>query len=254
MKNTRPYKNILLLLFVVLLHSQKNYSQEVEFDDYTSIYKKRSSVAKKNILYIGGGDYHDDLRKAAILRKLLEVENGYFVTYTEDYDVFVHGLSKYDLILINTKINKLSDLQYSSLLKAVKNGMPVLGIHAASASFRNTSSKDRPEYYKMIGAKFDHHPKMHSFEINLEEGNELLDASFANYSVFDELYFYSNYQTSNKVLLTANYNDEKSPMAWVKTYGKGKVFFTALGHSPAVTADKNFQKLILFAVDWLLEE
>ena len=126
--------------------------------------------------------------------------------------------------------------------------------NAASASFRNTSSKDRPEYYKMIGAKFDHHPKMHSFEINLEEGNELLDASFANYSVFDELYFYSNYQTSNKVLLTANYNDEKSPMAWVKTYGKGKVFFTALGHSPAVTADKNFQKLILFAVDWLLEE
>ena len=69
MKNNRSFKNIVLLLFVVLLHSQKNFSQEVKFDDYTSIYKKRSSESKNKILYIGGGDYHDDLRKASILRK-----------------------------------------------------------------------------------------------------------------------------------------------------------------------------------------
>ena len=37
-------------------------------------------------------------------------------------------------------------------------------------------------------------------------------------------------------------------MAWVRDYGKGRVH-TALGHSPAVSADPNFQKLLLFAVN-----
>jgi type 1 glutamine amidotransferase len=248
------YTTRLLLVLGILLISINSFSQAVKFDPYTSIYKKRSSVSKKHILYIGGGDYHDDLRKASILRKLLEIEHNYFVTYTEDYGVFVHSLSDYDLILINTKINNLTEPQYKALLSAVKKGMPVLGIHAASASFRNTSKAERSEFYKMIGAKFDHHPKMHEFTVHLEKNNSLLDVSYAGYDVFDELYYYANYEPENQVLLWSSHNKEKSPMAWVKTYGKGKVFYTALGHSPAVTSDKNFQKLILFATDYLLQE
>ena len=242
--------------FLIVLICQLSFAQqikEVAFDPYVSIYKKRNPEGLKKILYIGGGDFHDDLRKASILRKLLEIENGYFVTYTEDYDVFERGVDSYDLLLINTKINKLTDTQYDGLLAAVRNGKPVLGIHAVTASFRNSGSKDRPEFYKMIGAKFDHHPKMHEFTIHLKEGNKILNENFANYAVLDELYYYSQYQEGNKVLLTASYEEETSPMAWVKTYGKGKVFYTALGHSPAVTSDSNFQKLILFAVDWLLK-
>ena len=93
-------------------------------------------------------------------------------------------------------------------------------------SFRNTSPIDRPEYYKMIGAKFDHHPKIHKFKLHLHKDNGLLDASFANYSVIDELYYYSQFENDNKVLLYAKYLDKSSPMAWVRDYGKGRVFFT----------------------------
>ncbi|MDG1226676.1 MAG: ThuA domain-containing protein [Polaribacter sp.] len=241
--------SILLVFFL----SSSIFCQVKEFDPYVSVYKMRSDEGRKKILYIGGGDYHDDLRKAAILRKLLEVDNNYYVSYTEDYDVFTRSIKEYDLILINTKINRLTNKQYKGLLKAIKKGLPVLGIHAASASFRRTSKVERPEFYNMLGGKFDHHPKMHTFQIELEENNGILDESFANYDLHDELYFYSNYNTSNKVLLKASYKGKYSPMAWVKKYGKGKVFFTALGHSPAVTKDKNFQKLILFAVNWLLD-
>ena len=194
------------------------------------------------------------MRKAAELRKFLEIENDYFVTYTEDYNVFENRLEDYDLILLNSKLNRLTDPQYHGLLNAVKNGMPLLAIHGASASFRNTSPIDRPEYYKMIGAKFDHHPKIHKFKLHLHKDNGLLDASFANYSVIDELYYYSQFENDNKVLLYAKYLDKSSPMAWVRDYGKGRVFYTALGHSPVVSADPNFQKLLLFAVKWCLQE
>ena len=156
------------------------------------------------------------MRKAAELRKFLEIENDYFVTYTEDYNVFENRLEDYDLILLNSKLNRLTDPQYFGLLDAVKNGMPLLAIHGASASFRNTSPIDRPEYYKMIGAKFDHHPKIHKFKLHLHKDNGLLDASFANYSVIDELYYYSQFENDNKVLLYAKYLDE------VITYGLGK--------------------------------
>ena len=100
----------------------------------------------------------------------------------------------------------------------------------------------------------DHHPKIHKFKLHLHKDNGLLDASFANYSVIDELYYYSQFENDNKVLLYAKYLDKSSPMAWVRDYGKGRVFYTALGHSPAVSADPNFQKLLLFAVKWCLQE
>lgn len=242
---------VLSVLFLFVKFSAV-YAQHVHFDDYKSIYKKRFVGDKTHILYIGGGDYHDDLRKASELRKFLEVEHGYFVTYTEDYDVFTNGLKQYDLILLNTKLNRLTDKQYNAFLKAIKQGMPLLAVHGASASFRNTSPVERPEYYKMIGAKFDHHPKMHKFRLKLVEENNLIDATYANFDVIDELYYYSQFEEDNRVLLTASYQGESSPMTWVRNYGKGRVFYTALGHSPAVSANPNFQKLILFGVEWCL--
>ena len=244
----------LIIILISLTTCLSSFSQEKQFDPFVSVYKMRKSEGRKNILYIGGGDYHDDLRKAAIIRKLLEIDNNYFVTYTEDYDIFLKNIINYDLLLINTKINSLSDKQYNSLLKTIKNGMPVMAIHAASASFRRTSPVERPEFYNMIGGKFDHHPKMHTFKIELEKDNGLIDKSFANYYVHDELYHYSNYNETNKVLLKAKDSEGYSPMAWVKNYGKGKIFFTAIGHSPYVTKDKNYQKLLLWATEWLLDD
>ena len=244
----------LLLLFILcscFSYAQNNVA--VKFDPYTSIYKKRKVKDRTHILYIGGGDYHDDLSRAAEIRKHLEIENNYFVTYTEDYEVFAKGLSKYDVLLINTTINNLSKQQYKGILKAVKKGMPVLGIHSATASFRSTKNGDWSEFYKMIGARFDHHPKMHKYPIKLVANNGILDTSFANYEMFEELYFYTHLNPENKILLTANYQGKESPVAWVKNYGKGKVFYTALGHSLAVSKDKNFKKLLLFALEWLTE-
>ena len=244
----------LVCLFIVSsLFSYAQNNVDVKFDPYTSIYKKRKIADKRHILYIGGGDYHDDLRRAAEIRKQLEIENNYFVTYTEDYDIFANGLSKYDVLLINTTINNLTDLQYKGILKAVKNGMPVLGIHSATASFRSTKHGDWSEFYKMIGARFDHHPKMHKYPIQLVPNNGILDSSYANYELNEELYFYTQMNPANKILLTAEYKGVKSPVAWIKNYGKGKVFYTALGHSLAVSKDKNFKKLILFALEWLTD-
>ena len=134
--NSNLFKGIILLF---CFNYSISFSQHVHFDDYQSIYKKRYVGERTNILYIGGGDYHDDLRKAAELRKFLEIENDYFVTYTEDYNVFENRLEDYDLILLNTKLNRLTDSQYYGLLDAVRNGMPLLAIHGASASFKNKS-------------------------------------------------------------------------------------------------------------------
>lgn len=245
---------LILILILSSLFANAQQKEGVRFDPYKSIYKKRIAGEKKHILYIGGGDFHDDLRRASEIRKFLEIENNYFVTYTEDYEVFVNRLSNYDVLLINTTINNLSQEQYKGILKAVKEGMPVLGIHSATASFRSTKIGDWSEFYKMIGARFDHHPKMHTYTINLFQKNELLNSSFANYEVYEELYFYTHLNPKNKILLTANYKGKVSPVAWVKKYGEGKVFYTALGHSLAVSKDKNFQKLILFALEWLTEK
>ena len=42
------------------------------------------------------------------------------------------------------------------------------------------------------------------------------------------------------------------PIAWAKTYGSGRVFYTALGHREEVWQDSRFQDHLLGAIRWAL--
>jgi uncharacterized protein len=49
-------------------------------------------------------------------------------------------------------------------------------------------------------------------------------------------------------------DDDDYAMAWTKTYGQGRVFYTALGHREEVWRDERFQKMLLQAMRWTTRE
>ena len=45
-------------------------------------------------------------------------------------------------------------------------------------------------------------------------------------------------------------DDNDYAMAWTRDYGKGRVFYTALGHEEKVWQDERFQKMLIQAMKW----
>ena len=68
------------------------------------------------------------------------------------------------------------------------------------------------------------------------------------YPVFEEFYRFKNYSPDrvHTILRLA----DGSPMAWTRTYGAGRVFYTALGHVPAELAHPAAQTILRRGLGW----
>lgn len=54
------------------------------------------------------------------------------------------------------------------------------------------------------------------------------------------------------MLLTGLREGKTSPVAYLHSYGKGKVFYTTLGHDERIFRNPELQKLIFYATNILL--
>ena len=216
-------------------------------------YRERNPEGKVHILYTSGGGWHDNLGTAAVLRRFLEVRHEYYITYTEDYSVFAGNLDKYDVILLSGMPVSLEDEELDGLKKAVKQGKPVLGFHPATAALQGHPRLS--EYTELIGANFKDHPPIHTFPVNILKKDHPVTYNLGDFDIYDEMYFYDDaLEKGSDVLIEAQHKEKKTPIAWVRNYGKGKVFYTSLGHGPGAATNRHFQQLLLNALVWLTDE
>ena len=231
--------------FMVIVAAQ---SQNRYYD-----YKDRNPEGKVHILYMGGGSYHDYLSVAEVLRKFLEVRHEYHITYSEDYSVFTRPLDKYDVILLAGMPKKLEKEELTGFLTAVKEGKSVIGLHAATAAL--SKDKQRIEYTKVIGAQFAGHPPIYRFPVEIKEDNHPITKNIGPFDIYDEMYFFKNMQEGTTVLLEAEHEERgRTAIAWVREYGKGKIFYTTFGHAAQSAGNRYFQQLLLNALEWMTED
>jgi type 1 glutamine amidotransferase len=158
----------------------------------------------------------------------------------------------------------LTDDQKADMLSFVKeDGKGFVGVHAAL----DTNYK-WPEYGEMIGGWFDQHPWM---TFNAPIINE--DPSFPAvqhlpkaFDKYDEIYQPKSWSRDNvNVLLSLDaskldYNnnprvhrtDRDFAVAWSKMYGKGRVFYSTLGHTKESWDDPDIQKMYFESIKWVL--
>jgi uncharacterized protein len=179
------------------------------------------------------------------------------VDYTQDSRQAIDGenLKKYDAVFFYTTGElPLSDAQKSDLLAFVKNGKGFGGSHCATDTFYKWK-----EYGEMIGAYFDGHPWNAGTKIKVivedkkHAATKHLGDSFV---ISDEIYqFKTPYDRSKlHVLMRLDMDsvknqgkraDKDNALAWTHEYGKGRVFYTALGHQTEVWDDPRFQDHVL---------
>lgn len=143
-----------------------------------------------------------------------------------------------------------------------KDGKGVVGIHTATSA-----GYYWPEYGKMMGGYFDNHPwNVADAKVVVERPDFPGMSGFvANPNVRDEFYAMTAEPYSRKdvdVLMRLDTGsvdmnnpqvrrkDGDFPQAWIKNYGKGRVFYSALGHPDAAWDDARVQRMYMEAVKW----
>jgi putative membrane-bound dehydrogenase-like protein len=174
-------------------------------------------------------------------------------------------ISHYDLVFFYTTGElPLSDAQKRSLFDFVKKGGAFAGAHCATDTLYKT-----PEYGEMIGAYFNEHPWTQKVRVRVEDkdflGTKHLGDSF---EIDDEMYQFKDPYDRSKlhVLLSidptsvdlkkeaVHRTDKDFAVAWTKEFGKGRVFYTSLGHRPEVWKDERYLKLIEGGFRWAMHD
>lgn len=141
----------------------------------------------------------------------------------------------------------------------IRAGHPFIGTHSASDTFHGDAFVD------MLGGEFFTHGAQCEVDIRVEEPSHPASAPIApTYRVFDEIYeFTDNPRGRVSVLLSLDthppdgHADQGQPgdfvLAWHKSYGQGRVFYTALGHREEVWLDSGFRAHLGGGIEWALE-
>lgn len=144
------------------------------------------------------------------------------------------------------KARARDEMLKKSLVEFLRDGGGLAVTHAGVASFRKW-----PEFGEIIGARFDNHPwgAGSTVVLRVEEPSHPLMAAFRGpyFVVTDELYQVKAPYSRDKVRVLLSIDPARTritpqqrkaihredmdfPMTWIKTYGRGRVFYCALGH------------------------
>jgi type 1 glutamine amidotransferase len=237
---------------------------------------QQNQPKKKRLLAIGAckGFQHDSIPYALGTLWKLGNETGLWETYIRtDTELITKqplkgnnrkNLDYFDAIYFYTTGElDMTDQQKADLLSFVRDdGKGFIGGHSAADTFYKW-----PEYGDMIGAYFDLHPWHTKVRINVEDRTFPATAHFPpQIEVTDEIYQFKEPYSRDKVRVLMSIDptsvdlkakmvkrtDKDWAMVWVKNYGKGRVFFNALGHENQIYDRPDMQKLFVEGVKWAM--
>jgi uncharacterized protein len=226
----------------------------------------RAERPPERILYFtySAGYRHDVLPLSKeILTQLGRNSGAFDVTATEDTSEFsTENLRRYAAVMFYTSGElPMSGTQKAALLEFVQSGRGFLGVHSATDTFYTW-----PDYLDLVGGYFNGHPWHQAVTIEVTDPTNPLVAFLGNALQFeDEIYQISDFDyRGSHVLLRLDQGSVDLgkagvqrrfygwPLAWTRSYGQGRVFYTALGHEASVWQDPRYQRILTNAILWSL--
>jgi len=206
-----------------------------------------TAPAKIQTLVLSGGEIHDYKGNGQAVLEALRGREEFEVTYVEnDLNALVAPhLDPYEVLIFFYTVGTLTDAQKNGLLNWVASGKGFVGFHSAADSFR-----DCPEYRAMVGGHFITHPAYRDYQVSVVKSDHPIVQGLPDeFMVRDEQYIL-DYDPRVNVLANALYQGRAMPVAWTKSWGRGRVFYLALGHDPAACRHEMFRELLRRGALW----
>ena len=198
---------------------------------------------KKALLVWGGWDGHEPKQCVDIFAPWLATQ-GFETEVSDTLDAYLDAgkMASLDLVVPVWTMGTITEEQEKGLMEAVKSGTGLAGWHGGMCdSFRNNV-----DYQFMTGGQWVAHPGgVVEYGVNILKKDDPVVAGLGDFRMNSEQY-YMHTDPSNEVLATTTFTGEHGgaywikgtvmPVAWKRHFGKGRVFYTSLGH---VAADFN---------------
>jgi uncharacterized protein len=199
---------------------------------------------KKALIFSGGWDGHHPVQVAELYTRIL-TEDGFAVENTTSLDTLKDEgkLLALDLIIPNWTMGKISNEQVNPVLKAVQAGVGLAGCHGGMGdAFRENS-----EWQFMTGGQFVGHPGNDGTEyhVKIAPTRSVITEGITDFTVKSEQY-YMHVDPAIKVLAYTPFpvadghhvsnGPVDMPVVWTKLWGKGRVFYSSLGHHEDILA------------------
>jgi type 1 glutamine amidotransferase len=132
------------------------------------------------------------------------------------------------------------------LLRWIRGGGAFVGLHAASNTF-----PERPQFARMLGAQFKAHPFVGRGRVVVADRRHPATRGLpASFVVDDEFYVFQTSPRRRAHVLARRASARDEPLVWWRREGRGRVFYSALGHPDAAWSDANDLRLVEGGLRW----
>jgi hypothetical protein len=201
----------------------------------------------------------------------LAKKNNWFLYSTEEGGVFnIDQLTRFKVVIFNNSTGRvLNDEQQNALEHYVEQGGSFLGIHGSGDDSHHWDWYEQ----NLLGSKFSHHPldpQLQETEVMLNDQPDslLVQGLPRTWKHSDEWYvFFENPRAigfhilynidgekinpSGNILWTKDKNfgmGKDHPVAWYRAAGKGKTFYTSMGHNADAWKQEPFVRMLENAI------
>jgi type 1 glutamine amidotransferase len=183
----------------------------------------------------GGWPGHRPLEVAEIFAHEL-AEEGFDVEVSDELETLGNEerLARADLVVLNWHMGVLERqerLDLEPLLAAVDNGTGLAGIHAGLGD----AFRLEVDFQFMVGGQWVAHPGDDgvTYVVEIVDRASPITAGVDDFTVSSEKY-YMHIDPAISVLATTDFDGVAMPIAWTKRWGRGRVFYSSLGHTPEI--------------------
>ena len=194
---------------------------------------------KTALVVWGGWEGHEPEQCVDIFAPWLESQ-GFKVEVSHSLDAYLDAgkLKKLDLIVHIFTMSDITAEQERNLEEAVKSGVGLAGWHGGLGD----AHRSAVEYQFMVGGQWVAHPGgVIDYDVDITNTADPITRGLkTRFHMKSEQYF-MHVDPANEVLATTTFSGEHAawtagevmPVVWKKLYGKGRVFYTSLGHIAA---------------------
>jgi len=213
----------------------------------------------KKILMVWGGWMGHEPKKCIDIFAPWAREQGAEVTVSDTLDSYLDEslMGSVDLIVQVWTMGTITGEQQAGLLKTIKSGTGLAGWHGGLAdSFRQNT-----EYQFMVGGQWVAHPGgVIDYRVEITDKKDPVTRGLSDFTMHSEQY-YMQVDPNVTVLAVTTFNGEHAfwidgcvmPVVWKKMYGKGRVFYTSLGHVSGDFTVPEAQEIVKRGICWASE-
>ncbi|MBZ9817393.1 ThuA domain-containing protein [Mesorhizobium sp. CA7] len=189
---------------------------------------------RQALIVWGGWEGHEPEAGARAVKAMLE-EEGFAVRVENTTAAFADpAIADLSLIVPIYTMSKLTKAEEANLTEAVENGVGLGGYHGGMGdAFRESTN-----YQFMCGGQWVAHPgNIIDYQVNVVRRDDPIMQGIEDFAYRSEQY-YMHVDPSNEVLATTTFSGDHAPwidgvvmpVVWKRQHGKGRVFYSSLGH------------------------